>query len=880
MKKSALILFLIFTLLLTECFVFASEPANSPESVLTEVQQEKIEFLASLGIIDGTDLTGEAVTRGEFALWLSRLSGFDVNFSSGSKEYEDVPSSNKYSDAVNMVTSLGYMNGISEAEFGVNNTMDIFNAQVALVRMLGYDRAVMDNGGYPDGYSKYSALLRLDKDCAGIENQRTAILLRCYNALFASHMTIDGYVFNDALFINKRHSIYMDEGRVTATRFTSLGTESITLQNDEIEIDNKAYKTENIAYTDYLGEYVNYYYRLDEKTDTREIVYLTPLKGEGEKLVIFYKDILDTSTNTVYYDNGSGKTKKAELRPGYDFVLNNRVDIGRVTSDLKITDGILTLIDAEGDGLFELAKAERIETMVYQGADNFEDIIYCKEGNLYTDPFDNDYYCLIYKVDERDGSKKEITIDEMTAGDVLTVYRSEDNKYMRIYAYSSGVYGVVEKISDKTVTIDGVEYDLPLKTPAGELNIGADSSFSVDMFGRLVYLDSDKKSSGPHYGYLFAYAGPKGLGQAQVKILDGDKKLIFKLAEKIKVDDTSEYSGDGIRSCGSLFNAGALKRQLIKYCTDARGDITKLYTSSGTAGESIKKDTAISKDALTPYYHWRDIWGDGKFKKTSDTFYIVIPDADELTYPGEKDDEALYGTYYNYGPDTNNVNCEVYDVDAETKEAGAILVYDKKTREGMAATDSNTAVGVFVKCTEGMEGGIVHLWHDGSVKQYNVNPDNLSMADLKNNYSFGDAVRYITNSDGVITTLVTAMDMGARENDLHDVMPGKADKETYDQHYFGRVVSKNDGYIIIAPNRNGDGTGTGNTSYDTVNTVIAPTSDIRNCAVVDMVTKQVIGGTADSVAKYFGNGGIEGGCYVYTRIYKFSTLFDLIIYKF
>ena len=861
MKKSLLALLLALAMLAPAGVVWSEEPVSDGKTAFTAAQTAKFNLLYEMGITESAEISDAPVTRGEFAAWVAAMSGMNSGVLPYATRFSDVSSSNKYARAVAVVSALGCMNGVSETEFGVSKEITYFDAQVTLVRLLGYEKAAQMNGGYPAGYAKYAASLKLGSDTVAADgNERAAILLMCYNSLTAPFVDTDGEATKENTLLGKLHGIYEAKGIVTANRFTCLDTEKIRLNNNEIEIGGVVYITEDASLAEYIGEFVSCYYFYNEKDDERSIIYLKPETDRVETLVLTHEQILSAKDNTISYEDEDGDTELAELRPGFDFILNNRVVMDRTTSDLDLADGELTLIDADGDGLFELAKAKSPETMIYQGADNMEDMIYCKEGNIYTNAYDKTYYSEYIRVDELDKTQKQISLDELTAGDVLTVYRSKDDKYLKIYAISAGVYGTLEEVSDEEVVIDGVTYDVPLKTPVSELIAGSEVAFSVDMFGRLVYLDGEDDSVGPQYGYFFAYEAPKGLANARVKFIIGDETQIYPLADSVKVDDASSYGGDELTSCAALFESGAAVRQLVRFCADKNGEVTDIYTAAGNAENSIRKTPDTDKNIATKYYQWRNIWG-GKYVLPPENFFLVVP-----TVGDEAEKEELYGTSYAFNTDVNNCYVEIFDVD-DNMEAGAVLLYSQTALEGQATTTVDTAVGIITKITKGEENNFVYLWSNGENKSYEVNGDNIpSLAE----FGFGDVVRYVVAKDGKVSTLFKMLDVGASgETTLAPALPS----DGYDNHYFGRVYRKLDDYLVLIPNADNPG-------FDTAvdKRIVAP-SAYGTCAVIDMKSQKVISGTYDSVSQYFDGDG-SGGCYVYTRIYKWTTCKDLFIYRF
>lgn len=832
------------------------------EISLTVSEQEKITLLYKLNIIDADTVDDADVKRGEFAQWVMHLAGIDPNLITPTDTFEDVSADSEYAEAVTAAYSLGYMNGISEKEFGVSQKLSRTDAMVTLVRLLGYEPLAIRRGGYPDGYVQSAAGLGLYKGIDADEPcERKAVLLMCYNALTANFVNTNDEVVRKEGLLTSLHNVYKLTGTVTANRFTNLSNTDMRLAADEIEIDGAIYITQDVSVADLLGEAVSGYYYYDAAEDTSYLLYLTAQTGVNEKLVLPYDKIVSAANNTVTYENEKGDIKTAKLRSGFTMVLNNRIVTERKTSDLKLTDGELTLVNGDSDGRYELAKVTKPEIMVLRGIDMTEDLLYCREGNIYTYAYDDDYYSEYIRIDAYSGEEKSVTLDELAAGDVLTVYRSQDEHYLKIYATSKKVYGIITQISDDKLYIDGEEYDLPIKTPRSELAVGAKVTFSLDRFGRLVYMDEEQDNLGPKYGYFFDYRAGTGLGAASVKILVGDEKLVFPLADTVTVDESSSFKGKELTQSATLFESGKAVKQIIRYHVNGKGAIDALYTTQGQAADSIKKLDSISRANVTKYYQWKNIWA-GKYYLPTENFFMVVP-----TVGDEADDEELYSTTYAFGDDVNDCYVEMYDV-SDDNEIGALLIYSKDALKGVVQTTQNTNVGIFMRSAQGVDNPLVTLWSNGLEKQYEVNGDNIPDLSI---YGFGDVVRYVVGADGRISTLYTMLDVGATGETTP--APTMA-SQSYDYHYFGRVYKKLEDYLIMIPNAD-------NPTYDTAidKRIILPAVSNDNCAVIDMRSRRITSASFDSVPQYF-EGDTNGVGYIYARVYKWTANKDLFIYKF
>lgn len=852
--KKLISLLVAITLTFSSFCVFAQGSVDSIK--LTRSQQKKVSLLYAMNIIENLGEEETSMTRGEFAYSLAKLGGLDENWFSTENKFSDVPATHKYAKAINAVSSVGCMNGIAADQFGVNQTISYTNALVAMVRFLGYEEQAIKKGGYPDGYIAWATKLGLNKD-GYTENERINIALMFYNALSVPvvNSSENTYVVSSLLDM---HDVYEFKGIVNGNRFTCVGRENSGLKVNEIKIGNEIYVTEEVQYAEYIGQYVEGHYFYDRSNDEKHIISLNVVENLQKQITIKAEDIISAGNNTLKYTDEKDRTQTAKLRAGFDYIVNGCTDNSRTTADLKLKDGELTLIDSNRDGSYDLVIAKSVETFTYTGVDLTEDLIYCKEGILYTDPFDETYYAEVILVDEETMEETPISIDEIPSDSVLTVYRSKDEKYLKVFAISSTVSGVLEVLGSEDITIDGIEYDHPLKTPVSDLPLGKKVTFSVDIFGRLVSLVAESSYQGPDYGYFFDYAVNRRKGE--ILIITGDEYVILNCAEKVTVDDKDKYSGHSLHECSALFDGEESKRQLIRYTLNSEGEVRKIYTASGNAKYSLKKQSDINKDTEINYFQWHRIF-EKKYILPQENFFLVVPD-----YEDEASNEELYGTKYNFGDDVSSLYAEVYDVD-ENMEAGAVLVYNKEPLEGLATTTANSDVGVFIDGAMCEDGPIAEIYTNGEKRTFIVDSANY---DSLRDFSFGDVVRYVVAKDGRISTLYTVLDIGTTgENTPVPTVT----EDGWDFHYFGRVQTCLEDYMVIIPNQN-------NADFDDslANRVIVP-NDYQTCLFVDMKNESVLTGTFDNVVPYFEDDG-RGGCYVYARMYKWATAKELIIYKF
>ena len=330
--------------------------------------------------------------------------------------------------------------------------------------------------------------------------------------------------------------------------------------------------------------------------------------------------------------------------------------------------------------------------------------------------------------------------------------------------------------------------------------------------------------------------------------------------------------GSEFNKCTELFEGDTAKRQLVRYGLDKEGNIKAVYTAFGSGKYSIKKQPGIEKGTKTKYYQWYNIWA-GQYVLPDENFYLVIPNVGT-----EAENEELYGSEYQFGTDINDVYVEIFDVD-DDMEIGALLLYSDKALDGLSETNSDTSSGVFVKEMTGIDGPVAYIYtRNGETRAFDVKPENYKNL---NEFKFGDVVRYVVAADGKVSTLTKVLDIGETALSTPSPIVNKDDltvsQDGYNHHYFARVYKKLDNHMVLIPNLYN---GIANASFDDASEkrIVVP-NNFQSCYLVDMGSERIVSGSLDSMSQYFEEGK-NGGCYVYIKLYKWSTVTEMYIYKF
>ncbi len=149
-------------ILITVLFALIIPQGYAAEEKTTDYT-EAVNMLTSLGIItNGIDdiySPEDTVTRAEFATMLGKFLGVDdeLNSSGGDLPFIDVNSDYWAAGSIASVYNLGIMGGMEHDYFGADESITFGQAIKALVSLTGYGVYAENNGGYPIGYLAVAA---------------------------------------------------------------------------------------------------------------------------------------------------------------------------------------------------------------------------------------------------------------------------------------------------------------------------------------------------------------------------------------------------------------------------------------------------------------------------------------------------------------------------------------------------------------------------------------------------------------------------------------------------------------------------------------------------------------------------------------------------
>lgn len=656
-----------------------SSPAVNPSFV------RDLEFINMLGIADETD-TSDAhriVTRAEFTHLIVNMLNFS-HIQNQKDLFADVGSSSKYADAIYSALELGIVSGTGDSYFRPDDAITYDAAIKMTVSALGYDKLAVVKGAYPAGYIMVAHSLDITD---GVSREFTfddAVVL-ISNALRAEVWTLESVQGSDITYSAGTNVTLLSENfdlKYTSGTVTTAGVYSATRgyesAESKMEIYGKMYGCTIENAEKYLGYSVDAWYDKDDN-----IVAVYPHSETGE-LKVDAADVVSYSDFEITVDTGD-KEKDYSLDKGYCFVLNGRFHIPK-TSDFIYENGVLKLIDSDGDNKYDFVISEKLEYFVVTAVNDHELMIYdnnfAPAVSISLSPYDNIcgniriYNCLT-------GVYSKATYDDIDKGSVLEVYKSSDGKLVNIDILTSNtVKGAVEEIGDEAVIIGGAEYELTdyFRSSGKQIVIGQPAQYLISSDGRIIM--RNVSSDVMRYGYFLDFAPQSGFKKAKIKLLSEENTVeVYELCDTVKVNGSSVNSDDA--SISSALISGEFPiYQIIRYSVNSKGEFAVLDTFTDAPDDARVPTKPEGQDSLLRYAEKTQVL----YKSTGNLivpfgsmeqsvkFYVpsaLISDGGTATY----DDSYFVCGDSSRVDNDDTPSVDVYDMN-ENHFPGAVVIYN------------------------------------------------------------------------------------------------------------------------------------------------------------------------------------------------------------
>lgn len=534
-----------------------------------------------------------------------------------------------------------------------------------------------------------------------------------HNVLFKVPLvrTNDGgktyYLDRSKYFINELLGYQKVTGVVKANSYTSLNTLD-SAGEGKIKIDEECYDADKVAdFDDYLGFSVIAYINRD-----KDIVSLAV--DESSNKMMKFDNWSEVESNKskqtfTYYDKNDKKKNLSIDKDAY-LLYNNVMYYGSAVDFYPINNGTEVLIDNDNDNVYEVVIKREYTSFFIKSKNENKSTVTDKNGTIYSlkEMLDDSLYRGI-----RNSKGEKTKFKNISSSYGISVLTMKDTNIVTELiicdeSVDEGIYTTVNdkknecKIGDKTYKIS----DVYLKECNGKLphDGGAHVQVYLDSLGTVI--NSESTTLSMRYGYLMGIRS-EAFDTVYFKLLNEDSEIKqYGFSNKVLFNNV-KIDSDKLLTKSEIYDSlrASCKKQLIKFRTDSKGNITEIQTASegncgfGNTKAKTSTDFQMNLDYMDKYA--QSSWPDsiqyklyyysgmstlaGKYREDPDkTKVFVLPD------DSEAGNEELYKVEP-YGTGFTNTwryAVNLYDVDDEYNIGAAVFKRDKLMNTSYGAGDS------------------------------------------------------------------------------------------------------------------------------------------------------------------------------------------------
>lgn len=763
----------IIALLLTFAMIVSglvfSVQAENVDSVDADIE---FQILEQLGIMDSNTDLDAIVTRGEFAEYVGRMLNISSSYSDKSY-FTDV----KGNSVINVLTEMGIFTGTDEHLFEPENEIDMNHACVALVKALGY-RLGTENVTVYD-YISFAKRLDIVKNVnLSAKATNKSILKMIYNTLTAVAGKPEYYTESDGSFAYQVSSkgtetlmevvfeAYVIEGQVTENCYTGL-YDSGSVENDEIKIGTTKYRCEIDGAERLIGQNVVALVSFkDKKSSDHTIMYIAVDAKESETLVLDADDIVSYDNYVLRYYDNADKIKEIRFESSMSLIYNGVAIGNNYKQYFEFDMGTLRCIKGESN-LYNVAIIEHIENVKVKAVDLTENIVYTDGVAPYNaldmSDKDADTYRKINVVE----SGKTLGVQSLTNGDLLSVIRSADGKYIEAYLCTETVEGVLSSVKDgnkKLYNIDGIEYEAAVGyDPLQKYNIGDNVKYVLDYTGKIATEGTTDTLDGKVLGYLYMMSEVDGPFDKTVKfkIYNQNKEhIVVECADKVKIDGVRVEEKEVPKKLKNF--DGSFKRTIILYKLNKNGELSYIDTPAETkdAKEEINSIWKVADEGTYKFDDSANIFRP-HYAADNQTYVFAVPFDDN-----DNPTERAFGVYTFSGNTpftryTDYSGVAMYKFSDDTPYIDVITLRRSEGVGGSLGIYDDVLLVDEIATELGEDGEIVNKIYGlmrNAVVEYRVESElDISAVDS------GDIIKFARNNRGYVSTYELIYDYSTDE---------------------------------------------------------------------------------------------------------------------
>lgn len=415
-------------------------------------------------------------------------------------------------------------------------------------------------------------------------------------------------------------------------------------------------------------------------------------------------------------------------------------------------------------------------------------------------------------VSGKDGNHSEIIIigkngaaaagvEDLTKDMVLTVYASEDGKYVEAVGSRASVSGKVTETGTDFVFVDGTEYKTNKRfSDMNSLVPGSEYTFLLADNGSITSLASNSES-GMKYGlYLDYYKKAGGISTSvQISLLEASGKVIYpELADKVTFDGVY-MNKDDLKISGALLNGNIPSYQVIRYSTDEKGAVNKIDTAVTLTEEQYKnyepQDMPIGDDTLKRMISQKKAYWYSTYNMFSpfvsindSTVMFAVPTA-LMSGASKRIDEKDFSVISKsdlkgYG----SMTIDAYDTNKLLQSAAVVIYTDDFGKNASVQEQSAPAIVESISSGVNSEGEITKIltyYQSGRFYKMPIDTDLVRKTSADALPSSGDVIR-IAAAVNEITAFATDIKYNASNGSLSFTGDTLSDGQVDDSYYLGK----------------------------------------------------------------------------------------------
>lgn len=616
MLKKIISLIITSAAIMTFCLASTAQAAD---------MMDNYKILSSvMGVTIDTDNPDAAITRAELARIIMQITNTPpVN--DGKAAFIDVPQKHADFTTVNTVYVNGLMSGYEDGTFRPEEQAASSDLTDMALQVLGYGPVVKAMNMTQSQKIDIISNAGVYKGVTGAQlTQRSLgkLLLNLLDAKMVELTNVGGYTTykqSDITYLEKCSGYVWKRGIVQAVGGASIFGAN-TVGRGKCIVDGQVYSCKDIDMMPYLGADIDAV--LDE--DSGSIV-AVKLRKEIDEKIVNAENITEYKDYTYAYETDNGKTIKKITIPSDARIIFNGTNMVYDENLMVPQEGSVRFVNTDNDSKYDLiiiSSAINIKVMTYIENDVLRDSV--RNMNINIRNVDIDCYSNGVMVGSSNiavGKYLRLYPDAMEyekRGDALLLKPSGTKcEYIRCEIIKENQFeGVVTSLSGEDIVINSTTYTfseyLNTLMTAGIIRrpvLSANGSFYADEDNKIIDFDSKSKfmnSNSIKYGFLLDCYQDES-GEMYIKLINEQAaaetiKASSKLIVNKKKKTYEELKNDNSVSNEKVFVNGAVKKQLIMYELNTKGEMNNLYIAKDYGNQFILDENGNNTNVPNPRF--------------------------------------------------------------------------------------------------------------------------------------------------------------------------------------------------------------------------------------------------------------------------------------